>query len=562
MAKANTPITMNRYFIYARKSSEDKKRQVRSLEDQIKELSSLALERDFQVVDIIQESKTAKKPGREGFNNLLERIHKGEADGVLCWKLDRLSRNPIDGGQISWMLQNSIIKRIQTISNQYLPSDNILMMQVELGMANQQIKDLKTNVLRGTRQKAERGWFPSPILPVGYRHNPLYKSGESNEEIIPDSNFEVMERLWKLLLTGAYTIADIEREARSMGLRNKKGKPYAKSVLYNTFTKPFYAGVFKWRDDNGERQDYDGKHKPMVSMGEFERGQEILTGRTNYNRMRNRSFPYRNIVHCGECTGKIRAEYIHQVICTKCKLKYSVKTDPCCRYCGLDYKDMDSPSEIIKYYYRCAKKNKKNCTQKSIEQKVIKKEVFETLEKMEFDSGFIDWAIESIKKRKEDSEDVSLLKQMDKQRRLLEKQMGNYIEMRANGEISSHEFMTYSKETKDKLELLKSSIRIEKSKSQDIQSIALQRLELLQTSFDQFVKFSDKGKNTFLKQLGCNLKLLDKSLYFITPSWLSYAKNREQVFLLKLGGVQPKKSVVYKEDFGDFVPLIPRLLAE
>ncbi len=89
-----------KYILYARKSSEDKNRQVTSIEDQIKELTRIARENDIQIVEIISESKSAKKPGREGFNEMLQKIHQGQADGILCWKLDRLARNPIDNGNI------------------------------------------------------------------------------------------------------------------------------------------------------------------------------------------------------------------------------------------------------------------------------------------------------------------------------------------------------------------------------------------------------------------------------------------------------------------------------
>ena len=45
-----------KYILYARKSSEDKNRQVTSIEDQIKELTRIARENDIQIVEIISES--------------------------------------------------------------------------------------------------------------------------------------------------------------------------------------------------------------------------------------------------------------------------------------------------------------------------------------------------------------------------------------------------------------------------------------------------------------------------------------------------------------------------
>ena len=129
----------NNYFLYARKSTDVEDKQVRSIEDQLAVLRALAKEQNISIVREFVEKQSAKMPGRLVFNEMMERVEKGEAQGILCWKLDRLARNPVDGGQISWMLQRGIIAHIQTHERSYKPTDNILMMSVEFGMANQYI---------------------------------------------------------------------------------------------------------------------------------------------------------------------------------------------------------------------------------------------------------------------------------------------------------------------------------------------------------------------------------------------------------------------------------------
>jgi len=138
-----------KYFIYARKSSESEDRQVQSIQDQVDELQKLAKNSDLTVVNIFSESWSAKAPDRPVFNEMLERIKNGEANGILCWKLNRLARNPIDGGTISWMLQEGLIQYIQTYGRGYSPNDNVIMMSVEFGMANQFIRDLRVDTKRG-----------------------------------------------------------------------------------------------------------------------------------------------------------------------------------------------------------------------------------------------------------------------------------------------------------------------------------------------------------------------------------------------------------------------------
>ena len=102
-----------KFFLYARKSSESEDRQVASIESQIAELEKLAKREGLEIIKLFFESKSAKAPGRAVFNEMIERIYKGEAQGILCWKLDRLARNPVDGGNINWMLQQGGIQHIR-----------------------------------------------------------------------------------------------------------------------------------------------------------------------------------------------------------------------------------------------------------------------------------------------------------------------------------------------------------------------------------------------------------------------------------------------------------------
>src|SRR5688500_10847289 len=95
-----------RYFLYVRRSSdENSNKQTQSLEGQLEECRKVQVVDNLSIVDVFQESKTAKKPGRPLFTSMLARIEKGEADAILCYHLDRLSRNPKDSGDLRWLLQ-------------------------------------------------------------------------------------------------------------------------------------------------------------------------------------------------------------------------------------------------------------------------------------------------------------------------------------------------------------------------------------------------------------------------------------------------------------------------
>jgi len=146
-----------RFLIYCRKSTDSEDRQVLSLESQENELRRLAESQGLEVVGVLHESMSAKAAGRPIFNQVLRSIAKGEADAILCWKLDRLARNMVDGGQIIDLLQRGSIKEIRTYESVHTPSENSLLLSVIFGMANQFVRDLSVNVKRGMRAKLDKG---------------------------------------------------------------------------------------------------------------------------------------------------------------------------------------------------------------------------------------------------------------------------------------------------------------------------------------------------------------------------------------------------------------------
>jgi DNA invertase Pin-like site-specific DNA recombinase len=53
-----------------------------------------ASHRGLKITAVFTEAKSAKAPGaRPVFNSMIERLYQGEADGILCCKLDRPARN-------------------------------------------------------------------------------------------------------------------------------------------------------------------------------------------------------------------------------------------------------------------------------------------------------------------------------------------------------------------------------------------------------------------------------------------------------------------------------------
>ncbi len=278
-----------KYIIYCRKSTDTEDKQVLSLESQENELLRLAQTHNLEVVEIFKESKSAKSEGRHVFNQVLEKIKKGKADGIICWKLDRLARNFIDGGKIIDLLQKGEIKEIRTYEGVHLPSDNVLMLAVNFGMANQYIRDLSANVKRGNRAKLERGEWPNHA-PFGYINDKATKTVKIDKKLAP-----YVIRAYELYVTGSYTLKEIANVLYKEGVRTKTGNKVGKNQIHRFFINKFYCGLME-RDG----KTYQGKHKPIISLSLFNKAQEVLHGR-KHPHPRKYFYSAQGFLKCASC---------------------------------------------------------------------------------------------------------------------------------------------------------------------------------------------------------------------------------------------------------------------
>ncbi len=475
-----------KYFIYARKSSESEDRQMASIDDQIVELKKLAKENDLNVIDILFESKSAKNPlCREIFNKMLEKIHAGEAQGIIAWKLNRLARNPVDGGQISWMLQQGTIRHIQTYGRSYYPTDNVLMMAVELGMANQFVRDLSVDTKRGLRAKADRGWLPG-YATLGYIHNPLKKKGD--KEIIDDpERFDLVRKMWYLMLTGKYSVNDVwEMARREWKLTSRIGNKIARSSVYKILNNPFYYGEFEYPRGSGNW--IVGKHHKMISREEFDKVQEII-GNKPMPRPKAHNFAFRGPLFCGECGALITAE-------SKTKKQKNGNVH--------DYT-----------YYHCTKRKNPNCSQLSIEETELQKQISNKLGKITLPDDFCEWALEVLKSNnviEAKGRDEILASQQKEYSKVLRK-IDSLVEMRANNELTSEEFAkskTDFLEEKRRIEGLINQTRVGVDNWLDTAEKHFEFAKMAKNIFDN--TDSIEVKKDILLTLGSNLFLKDKIL--------------------------------------------------
>ena len=487
-----------RYFLYARKSSEDEDRQVQSVPDQLKRLNELADDLNLSIKKVYTEEKSAKKPNnRPIFEEMLERIENGEAEGILCWQINRLSRNPIDSGKLSWLLQQGTLKSIRTIDREYLPDDNVILFNVEAGSANQFIIDLRKNTKRGMDGKFDKGWRPC-MPPLGYLND------KENKTIINDpERFNLVRKMWDLMLTGNYTPPKILKIAsKEWGFRTRKfkksgGGELSVSGIYKLFTNLFYTGVIEFKGDQWGQ--YEGSHEKMVTLEEYDRVQMIL-GRRGKPRPQTHEFAFTGSIRCKECGCLYTAEQ---------KKKIIKKT-----------------GEIREYtYYHCTRRTRRvDCTQrKAMREEVLKLQIEKEIEKLTILPEFLHFALEDINSRNDkEIEDRSKIYEMQhKSLTTTQGELDELTKMRYRKLIDDEAFLKEKKELEVKITKLKEKLRQTEARAE-------RWIELTELTFNfatyarkQFLLGGLERKKEILLTLGYNPTILNGVLKIEPTEWLA-----------------------------------------
>ncbi len=523
-------VSNNKYILYIRKSTDEKDRQVQSHGDQMKAMKLIAKAQGLKIVETLKESKSAKSPyQRPEFDKMIEKIRSGEANAILCYQIDRLSRNPTENGLLQQLLQDGVIKHIQTVNKSYEPDDNSLLFSIEASMSNEYVRDLIRKVTRGSYSKADKGWLPGRPA-IGYLN------GKVNEEIskiiITDpERFSVVRKLWDMALTETYTVAEIARIAdRKLGLRQPKrrnsgGNPLSYSAVYALLRNPFYMGKIRYGG-----KIIDGKHTAMVTEEEFDKVQRYINpGYTTRPKDKDYVFMFRGMFTCGDCGFAVT---------TQRKVK----------------KIKDGTERPHIYCHCTGRRRGYVCSQKSIytRESDFIEQIKERLSRFTIDPEFYELAIEALAEENDETiaKQDAIIKTQDKSIVSKKNEIRGLQRMRYRGECPDDEF--YNSEMK-KLEaelkdLLKARNKTE-IESRDWRALANKTFTFARYAKDDFEGDDLEKQRTVMRTLGQNLTVLDGKIQFTPVKYLvpieeAYPELSRQLEAVRTMSQQRKKAAL------------------
>lgn len=457
-----------KYIAYNRKSTDEANNQVQSLDTQKRITDDVAKRAGLEVLETYQEAISARKPGKRPlFSLMLERVRKGEAQGIIVAHIDRLSRNGQEAAQITQLFEEGKLKEIRTGSKTYNSVEDILYMDFDFVFASHFSRALSKRVKEGMETKRQRGEYPS-IAPIGYRN---IKGG-----IEPDPKYSgYIQFIFTQYATGQYPLKKLTQIMYEKGMRTRKsGTKVYMSVIHEILVNPAYYGMIK-----GKERLYKGNHTPLISKSLYDQVQQLLHGK-NKTRPHTLSFLYRGYLTCGNCG--------------------------CCMTATLKKK---------RYVYYYCTNGKGNCTQHL---RYLPEADIYTLLRDQFGAFSSLQSRDSLEALRVYSEDLRsttdstqhFREQMDSRLQEIEKELLDLVRQKIKGRVSEDQFVQLEKELTDEKNNLELQIRNVKPQDPEVTLELLEKIKSKALTFQMLFEDDDEDvRGDLLKSVLWNSSIVD-----------------------------------------------------
>ena len=508
-----------KYVAYLRKSSEGKEKQALSIPSQRKEVQLKFP--DIDIIEWISEEKSAFKPyNRSEFARMMKKIKDGEIDGILAWHPDRLSRNEIDAGEITYALRTYVLKDLKFVSYTFENTpDGIKHLQNSLSDSQYYSSKLGVDVKRGLGDKLDMGRMPC-LAPVGYQNTKWAKRG-TNKIVKDPKRFGLVKKMWDLLLTGNYSVPQVRDIATNeWGLLTPKKKksggcPIGYTSAYGMFTNMFYTGYFMYKGKM-----YKGDHKAMITMPEFDRIQTLLKEHGK-PRAKTHEFAYGcGTFMCGECNRSFVGIE---------KIKY-IKSEKLTR---------------VYVFYLCGhKKSVIYCSQKyNINETEVEKQIVAEIQKYTIDSDFLNWTLEVMKDNNvlETVTEKDLKENVSKTIETKQEELKKLILMASRGLLSDEEFKESRAELDKTINNLKTQLNeVEGNKNENLMELTEKAFYYSTYALIALKNGDKRTRKEIIKSLGMNREIKDKIVNIKAFEWYFHIQKAYSALKEQLAGTEPE----------------------
>lgn len=211
---------MTKVVGYIRVSTEEQAESGLSLTVQRTKLAAFAIAMDLELIRVFEDAgKSAKSLDRPGLQGALQALRDGEAEGLLVAKLDRLTRNVADLGEL---VQDYFSSRYSLLavgdSIDTRSAGGRLVLNVLGSVAQWEREAIAERTRDAMQQLKKEGRFTGGDAPYGFEVH--------DGELVPRPDEQIVVMLARKLRQEHYSLRAISAALSAQGHKSRLGKPF------------------------------------------------------------------------------------------------------------------------------------------------------------------------------------------------------------------------------------------------------------------------------------------------------------------------------------------------
>ncbi len=249
--------------------------------------------------DPAESGKSLKRPA---IQRLLERIQEGKINGVIVYKLDRLTRNSMDFHYLLELFEKhnvAFISATESIDTKSPQGRLMTAIMIQFAQYDRELDQERSKDFILAR--AKKGLWCGGIPPLGY-------DWKDKKLVVNDEEAIIVRLIFDLYLRHKSVIPVIE-ELNKLGFRRKSfktadGRIMGGASIIRILKRKVYIGIIT---NTRTEQDFPGQHKPIIANDVFEKAQELLKSHIRrapeqlLHTTNKHNFRLKGLIRCGEC---------------------------------------------------------------------------------------------------------------------------------------------------------------------------------------------------------------------------------------------------------------------
>jgi len=311
--------------IYCRVSTDNQEREGTSLQTQLENCLTYCQDKGYDVSYRFSEAYSGLSLERPDIDKLRELVRNEAIDVIVCYSLDRLTRDPGHGVIITQELEKHDVI-LEAVTEDIDNTELGKLISYIRGFASKlEAEKIRERTIRGKRARAREGRLPTGGAAIPYGYDYIKNSDKSGRRVINEIEAEWVKKIFQWCIEEGLSTYAIASRLRELGVPTKKGKSWSKETIRAILKNTAYIGkTYAFKTKHGQPTgniprdawiEIPNATPPIIDNQAFDDAQKQLSINSQ-KAMRNvrHSYLLRGHIRCQKCgcsyAGHVQAKNI------------------------------------------------------------------------------------------------------------------------------------------------------------------------------------------------------------------------------------------------------------